>query len=262
MSIATEITRLENAKSDISSSIEAKGVAVPEGTTLDEMPALIDKIGMLDVTPDRVLVSDSDGRKPVASEVTSTELNYLSGVTSNVQDQLDGKAEANHTHGASSGLRGYTTSDFATAAKVVTLYGVTTLTLEAGMIFMVDFAGSGDNMMSNVTLNINGTGAYPIMVGDSTFTGHDSKYTGKWSATITYMFNGTHYVWLNTDYGAASANRIVGGTFGGQVAANSSRQTPGVSCLRNSKLVSSADANIPLVNTAPTVNGEIFWAYK
>ena len=76
MSIATEITRLENAKSDISSSIEAKGVAVPEGTTLDEMPALIDAIGMINVTPDRVLVSESDGRKPVASEVTSTELNY------------------------------------------------------------------------------------------------------------------------------------------------------------------------------------------
>lgn len=163
-----------------------------------------------------------------------------------IKEKLDKSVE--------SGLRGYTTSDFATAAKVVTLYGVTTLTLEAGMIFMVDFAGSGDNMMSNVTLNINGTGAYPIMVDGSTYTGLDGKYTGKWSATITYMFNGTHYVWLNTDFCAASAARIMGGTFTGQVAANSSRQTPSVSCLRNSKLVS-AEEN-------PTVNGEIYWTYQ
>ena len=252
MSIATEITRLENAKSDISSSIEAKGVAVPEGTTLDEMPALIGAIGMINVTPDRVLVSDSDGRKPAASEVTSTELNYLSGVTSNVQDQLDGKAEANHTHSASSGLRGYTTSNLMTATKIVTLYGGSALTLEAGMIFMVDFVES--NMMTNVSLNINGTGAYPIMVDGSTYTGSSYTYTGSIYSTITYMFNGTHYVWLNTEYGAASAARIMGGTFTGQVAANSSHQTPSVSCLRNSKLVTA--------DTAPMVNGEIYWTYK
>ena len=120
------------------------------------------------------------------------------------------------------------------------------------MIFMVDFVES--NMMSNVSLNINGTGAYPIMVNGSTFTGVATQYTGSAMSTITYMFNGTHYVWLNTEYGAASAARIMGGTFTGQVAANSSRQTPSVSCLRNSKLVTA--------DTAPTVNGEINWTYK
>lgn len=51
-----------------------------------------------------------------------------------------------------------------------------------------------------------------------------------------------------------SASTISGGTFAGPVVANSSGQTPGVSLLRNSKLVS-ADTN-------PTVNGEIFWTYK
>lgn len=161
-----------------------------------------------------------------------------------IKEKLDKSVE--------SGLRGYTTSNVLTVTKIVTLYGGTTLTLEAGMIFMVDFVES--NMMSNVYLNINGTGAYPIMVDGSTFTGSDTKYTGLAMATITYMFNGTHYVWLNTDYGAASANRIMGGTFTGQVAANSSRQTPSVSCLRNSKLVS-AEEN-------PTVEGEIVWVYE
>lgn len=161
-----------------------------------------------------------------------------------IKEKLDKSVE--------SGLRGYTTSNLMTATKIVTLYGGTTLTLEAGMIFMVDFSES--NMMTNVSLNINGTGAYPIMVDGSTYNGMDYKYTGAALATITYMFNGTHYVWLNTDYGAASADRIMGGTFTGQVAANSSRQAPSVSCLRNSKIVAA--------NTAPTVNGEINWTYK
>ena len=150
------------------------------------------------------------------------------------------------------GLRGYTTSDPMTMTKIVALYGGSALTLEAGMIFMVDFVYS--NMMTNVSININGTGAYPIMVDGSTYTGSLGAYTGTLCSTITYMFNGTHYVWLNTDYGAASADRIMGGAFTGQVAANSSRQTPSVSCLRNSKIVS-ADTN-------PAANGEINWTYK
>lgn len=161
-----------------------------------------------------------------------------------IKEKLDKSVEG--------GLRGYTISNSLTATKIVTLYVGATLTLEAGMIFMVDFVES--NMMPNVSLNINNTGTYPIMVDGSTYNGMDYKYTGMAQATITYMFNGTHYVWLNTEYLAASAARIMGGTFTGQVAANSSRQTPSVSCLRNSKIVAE--------NTAPTVNGEINWTYK
>ena len=48
MSVATEIARLEKAKADIAAAIASKGVDVPEGTTLDEMAALIMKIGVKD----------------------------------------------------------------------------------------------------------------------------------------------------------------------------------------------------------------------
>lgn len=44
MSIATEITRLQNAKSAIKTSIEGKGVTVPSSTTLDGYSTLIDSI--------------------------------------------------------------------------------------------------------------------------------------------------------------------------------------------------------------------------
>lgn len=44
MSIASEIIRLQQAKSDLASSIEAKGVTVPAPTTIDGYAALVDQI--------------------------------------------------------------------------------------------------------------------------------------------------------------------------------------------------------------------------
>lgn len=49
------------------------------------------------VTADRALVSSSSG-KLSASSITSTELGYLDGVTSNIQTQLNGKAASSHSH--------------------------------------------------------------------------------------------------------------------------------------------------------------------
>lgn len=49
------------------------------------------------LTTSRALVSNSNGKVAV-SDVTSTELSYLDGVTSNVQTQLNNKAASNHAH--------------------------------------------------------------------------------------------------------------------------------------------------------------------
>lgn len=55
-------------------------------------------IASSDLTASRALVSDSNG-KVVVSEITSTELEYLAGVTSAIQTQLDDKAASSHgTH--------------------------------------------------------------------------------------------------------------------------------------------------------------------
>ena len=53
MSIASEITRLQQAKSDLATSIENKGVTVPAATTLDGYAALVDQIqqGITPVLP-------------------------------------------------------------------------------------------------------------------------------------------------------------------------------------------------------------------
>ena len=44
MSIQTELTRITNAKAAIKTAIEGKGIAVPDGTLLDGMAALIESI--------------------------------------------------------------------------------------------------------------------------------------------------------------------------------------------------------------------------
>ena len=50
-------------------------------------------------TASRALISDSSKNITVSS-VTDTELGYLSGVTSSVQTQLNGKAASDHVHGS------------------------------------------------------------------------------------------------------------------------------------------------------------------
>ena len=54
------------------------------------------------LTASCALVSDKSGNLS-ASNVNSVELNYLSGVTSPIQTQLNGKAATNHTHAAATG---------------------------------------------------------------------------------------------------------------------------------------------------------------
>ena len=44
MSVQSEITRIESAKTAIATAIEGKGVAVPEGTKLDGLAALVEAI--------------------------------------------------------------------------------------------------------------------------------------------------------------------------------------------------------------------------
>lgn len=86
----------------------------------------------------------------------------------------------------------------ATAAKVVTVSGNEQWKLTIGSIINVKFSTS--NSASNVTLNVNGTGAYPIWYNNAEYTSNGTAYTGYANRVITYMFNGTHWVWLTSSY--------------------------------------------------------------
>lgn len=78
----TEIGFLSAVTSDIQAQINAKEDTITGGATT---------IATDDLTASRALVSDGSGKVAV-SDVTSTEIGYLDGVTSALQTQLDGKA--------------------------------------------------------------------------------------------------------------------------------------------------------------------------
>lgn len=76
------------------------------------------------VTASRVLVSDSSG-KLSASSITSTELGYLDGVTSNVQTQLNGKAASSHSHSYLPLSGGTITGDLTVNSSLTCNYRIT-----------------------------------------------------------------------------------------------------------------------------------------
>ena len=65
MSIQSEITRIESAKTAIATAIEGKGVTVPEGTKLDGMAPLIETI--------EAGGSTISGKKIISGEITFSE---------------------------------------------------------------------------------------------------------------------------------------------------------------------------------------------
>lgn len=81
-----------------------------------------------DLTADRVLVAGGSG-KVATSGVTKSELETLTGVTSAIQSQLNGKAATSHTHTLSN-----ITDVTATATELNVLDGITATTTELNYV--------------------------------------------------------------------------------------------------------------------------------
>lgn len=148
--------------------------------------------------------SKVDSLSDLGVTATATELNYMDGVTSNVQTQIDGKAPAIHTH-----PYGVCNSGDFTAAKTVT---VSNFSLVEGARVLVKFAY--ENNASNPTLNVNSTGAKPIMKYGTTAAGTNEATTG-WEAgaIVPFTYDGTNWVedyWCNTTYNNASLGSGLG----------------------------------------------------
>lgn len=86
------------------------------------------------------------------------------------------------------------------SGKVVTTIGHDDWELNIGSLIMVTFDVT--NTASNVTLNVNNTGAYPIWYNNAEYVSTGNAYTGYAGRTITYAFNGTHWVWISSSYDA------------------------------------------------------------
>ena len=112
---------------------------------------------------------------------TSTDANkYLAG---------DG-----HFKSIVSGVSGTCSTASATAAKTMS---VSDFTLQAGVVVNVTFTNT--NTAQNPTLNVGGSGAKSIYYnGASLSTYNDYEKGGLAGATITYVYDGTNWVWLGS----------------------------------------------------------------
>lgn len=87
----------------------------------------------------------------------------------------------------------------ATSAKVVTIAD-TNWQLKVGTIIGVKFTNS--NSASNVTLNVNNTGAKSIWFNNTKYTGNNVNMCGQANRLIYYMYDGTYWVWLSNSVNA------------------------------------------------------------
>lgn len=114
------------------------------------------------LTANRALISDGNGH-PAVSTVTSTELGYLDGVTSNIQSQLNGKAASSHNHAASQ-----ITSGTLSADRIPTL---SPTKVASDPVFIVNAASdsrsiSGKKVVKPCILVVTGTNPPQIIYDD------------------------------------------------------------------------------------------------
>lgn len=107
------------------------------------------------------------------------------------------------TWAAPSGKSFYCTCSTAagTAAKVVTCAD-TNFVQEAGVIIHVKFSttNTAGSSSTPVTLNVNSKGAKGIWYNAGAYTGTSSLICGAASRIISYIYDGTYWVWLSGGY--------------------------------------------------------------
>lgn len=113
----------------------------------------------------------------------------------------------------------YGTCDSAadTVAKVVTVSSDQNFVLTTGCTIYVKFTNT--NSASNITLDVNGSGAKSITyAGDTVVTGSSGIYTGTANYTCQYIYDGTYWKWMgystekDTTYSSMSLAEMQAGT--------------------------------------------------
>lgn len=111
------VVKVDSAVTDGSSN-PASGDAIVTYLSTNYQPKITGAATTIDtenLTTGRALVSDTNGKVAV-SAVTSTELGYLDGVTSNIQTQLNGK-QASGSYVTTETGKGLSTNDYTTEEK-------------------------------------------------------------------------------------------------------------------------------------------------
>ena len=82
-----------------------------------------------------------------------------------------------------------------TATKEVTIPSAQGFVLEVGATICVKF--SVNNTATDVTLSVNGGTAYPVWYSSSQYTGSTTGVVGQANTNITYVFDGSYWVWVS-----------------------------------------------------------------
>ena len=235
----TEIDTKLNGKANTS-----HGNHVPETQTASNKVFLRNDNTWATVTPANIGAAASSHTHTVANisdlTATATELNYMSGVKSNVQTQLDGKATSGHNHiyyGVSS-----TAAD--TAAKTVT---VDNFSLVEGAMVIVKFTNT--NSASSPTLNVSNTGAKPIYRYGTTAASTSQTTTGwRAGAVQTFVYDGSGWVrdyWENTTYSPVALG------FGYATCSTAAATTAKEGTLSNYALTTGGIVSVKFTNAVP-----------
>lgn len=182
---------------------------------------------------DRVIVSNSNG-KVKSSGVTSTELGFLTGVTSNIQTQLDGKLSSSGTAVAA------TTASKAGTATYATNAGTATYATNAGT---ASYSSNGAKATSATsatyasTATKAGTATYATNSGTAAYSSNGAKATSATSATYattatnagtaTYAKTASTATYLNATSAISKYYRVkdANGKLGGQFYSNTAGTT-------------------------------------
>lgn len=111
----------------------------------------------------RAVITDANG-KLAASTTTSTEVGYLSGTTSKIQNQLDGKAASAHTHHGNNITTGTTYYGIISSggAQYGTVTFDSTVNIVKGDTLFVKWS-IAQNTANNLKMNTNGSTSIPLM---------------------------------------------------------------------------------------------------
>lgn len=105
-------------------------------------------------------------------------------------------------------------TDGGTAEKIINIVGNPYWKLTEGSIIVVKFTNT--STASNVTLNVNDTGAKSIYYDRAVYTGNSGLVNGYAGRFIMYMYDGTNWIWLthSIDANTTYTNEALGSGYG------------------------------------------------
>lgn len=199
MSVATEITRLQGAKADLKTSIEAKGVTVPSATLISGYAALVDQISGGGIP-------DSDGLFDLSIETgdmtTSASTLTLTYMPRYLLRYSPSSAMTDRSGFSISKSVTYPAIVWTCNSQRVTISGYTATILtgtDADVLFTATWTDyNGDTQTTSKTIHVMNLAYAMIMV--TTYTSvNDYFVTTTWPENIgvrsyeTYRHNGTDY---------------------------------------------------------------------